>query len=165
MSRDWQRLPRHRAELSPEALLALVRQVLAGGGSLWVGAHGPSMSPTVREGDQVLLVPSGDVRRGDVVLAEVSGRGVLHRVVRCDPTHVWTAGDGVPCADPPRPRSSVVARAIARERGGRVTALARDAELGALPLARGLWWTMRLGLARRVRAARSARGTPAGAVR
>ena len=165
MTGEWQRLPRHRTTLSPVALLALVRQVLAGGGSLWVGAHGPSMSPTIREGDQVLLVPPGDVRRGDIVLADVAGKGVLHRVTGCDETRVWTAGDGHLRADPPRPRSCVVARAIARERKGRITALAGDAELGALPRARGLWWEVRLGLARRMRAARATRAALAEVIR
>ena len=157
---DWRTLPRHRGELRPEALLQLVRQVIGEGGSLWIGAQGPSMSPTIRDADHVLLAPVGNLRRGHIVLADVAGRAVLHRVTATDERHVWTAGDGVLCTDPPRLRSSIIARAIARERGGRITALAWQSELGALPLARGLWWEMRLGVARRVRAARAIRDMP-----
>ena len=157
---DWRSLPRHRAKLQPEAVLQLVRQVIAQGGSLWIGAQGPSMSPTIGDGDQVLLAPIDELRVGHVVLADVSGRAVLHRVIAIDSARVWTAGDGVLCNDPPRARSSIVARAIARERAGSVTALAWEMELGALPLARGLWWEMRRGVARRVRAARADQRRP-----
>ena len=67
----------------------------------WVLARvtGPSMSPTVRHGDRLLvrrLGSPGDVRVGDVVLARFPARPdllVVKRVVRTDPGGHWVVGD------------------------------------------------------------------------
>ena len=69
--------------------------------SRWVLARvtGPSMSPTVRHGDRLLvrrLGSPGDVRVGDVVLARFPARPdllVVKRVVRTDPGGHWVVGD------------------------------------------------------------------------
>src|SRR4051794_18768520 len=65
--------------------------------SRWVLARvtGPSMSPTVRHGDRLLvrrLGRPGDVRLGDVVLARFPARPdllVVKRVARTDPGGHW----------------------------------------------------------------------------
>ena len=64
-----------------------------------VRVTGPSMSPTVRSGDRLLVrrVRSGDgVRAGDVVLARFPGRPdllVVKRVRRAVPGGHWVEGD------------------------------------------------------------------------
>jgi nickel-type superoxide dismutase maturation protease len=69
-------------------------------GSRWVLARvtGPSMSPTVRHGDRLLVrrVRPGEVRSGDVVLARFPARPdllVVKRVVRAVPGGHWVVGD------------------------------------------------------------------------
>ena len=70
-------------------------------GSAWAMARvaGPSMSPTVRHGDRLLvrrLRPGGRVRAGDVVLARFPARPdllVVKRVVREVPGGYWVQGD------------------------------------------------------------------------
>ena len=69
--------------------------------SAWVTARvtGPSMAPTVRSGDRLLvrrLRPSDVVRPGDVVLARFPARPellVVKRVVRAVPGGHWVEGD------------------------------------------------------------------------
>jgi nickel-type superoxide dismutase maturation protease len=69
--------------------------------SRWVLARvtGPSMSPTVRHGDRLLvrrLRSPGAVRVGDVVLARFPARPdllVVKRVARTDPGGHWVVGD------------------------------------------------------------------------
>ncbi len=153
-----QTLPVRKPRLPRGGLIALVRGVVEEGGSLWVGAEGWSMSPTIRVGDNVLLERADNARVGDVVLLDLDGTPVLHRVIDVGEGKVWTAGDGLPRPDAPVTLEHVVARAVARERGGRTTALRWEPSLGAIALARGLWWRARIGVARGVRAARSARG-------
>ena len=64
-----------------------------------VRVTGPSMSPTVRSGDRLLVrrVPSaGGVRNGDVVLARFPSRPdllVVKRVRRAVPGGHWVEGD------------------------------------------------------------------------
>jgi phage repressor protein C with HTH and peptisase S24 domain len=69
-------------------------------GTRWVLARvtGPSMSPTVRHGDRLLVrrVRPGEVRGGDVVLARFPARPdllVVKRVVRPVPGGHWVVGD------------------------------------------------------------------------
>jgi nickel-type superoxide dismutase maturation protease len=70
-------------------------------GTRWVLARvsGPSMSPTVRHGDRLLVRRvdrPADVRRGDVVLARFPLRPellVVKRVTRAVPGGHWVQGD------------------------------------------------------------------------
>ncbi len=97
------------------------------GGSLptrWVLARvtGPSMSPTVRHGDRLLVRrvrrPS-DVRTGDVVLARFPARPellVVKRVHRAVPGGHWVVGDNPLVEDDSRAfgRAVVVGRVLVR---------------------------------------------------
>ena len=90
----------------------------------WVLARvtGPSMSPTVRHGDRLLVrrVTVGDVvRPGDVVLARFPARPgllVVKRVVRGAPGGHWVEGDSPVVADDSRAfgPAVVVGRVVAR---------------------------------------------------
>ena len=78
--------------------------------SRWVLARvtGPSMSPTVRHGDRLLvrrLRTPGAVRVGDVVLARFPARPdllVVKRVARPAPGGHWVVGDNPLVADDSR---------------------------------------------------------------
>ncbi|GGM28609.1 MULTISPECIES: S26 family signal peptidase [Micromonospora] len=62
-----------------------------------VGVHGPSMSPTLRHGDAVLVRPGGrPIRPGDVVVAVFRARPdllVIKRAVRPQDGGWWVRGD------------------------------------------------------------------------
>ena len=90
----------------------------------WVLARisGPSMAPTVRSGDRLLVRrvrPGGRVRAGDVVLARFPSRPellVVKRVVREVPGGHWVQGDNPLVADDSRAFGTavVVGRAVLR---------------------------------------------------
>ncbi|MCV2488723.1 S26 family signal peptidase [Geodermatophilus sp. YIM 151500] len=94
--------------------------------SRWALARvtGPSMSPTVRHGDRLLVrrVRRGDaVRPGDVVLARFPARPellVVKRVRRAVPGGHWVEGDNPLVADDSRAYGTavVVGRVVARLR-------------------------------------------------
>jgi phage repressor protein C with HTH and peptisase S24 domain len=63
-----------------------------------VRVSGPSMSPTLRDGDVVIVRHGAPPRPGDVVLAkyrDMPDRYVLKRVVRSDGDGWWLASDNV----------------------------------------------------------------------
>ena len=90
----------------------------------WVLARvtGPSMSPTVRSGDRLLvrrLRSPGDVRPGDVVLARFPSRPdllVVKRVRRAVPGGHWVEGDNPFVTDDSRAYGAavVVGRVVGR---------------------------------------------------
>ncbi|MGY1796875.1 S26 family signal peptidase [Blastococcus sp. SYSU D00868] len=83
---------------------------------------GPSMSPTVRSGDRLLVrrvAPGGRVRSGDVVLARFPARPdllVVKRVVHPLPGGHWVQGDNALVTDDSRAfgPAVVVGRVVAR---------------------------------------------------
>jgi signal peptidase I len=87
-----------------------------------VRVSGPSMSPTVRDGDRLLarrIRPGSLVRSGDVVLARFPARPellVVKRVVHPLPGGHWVQGDNPLVADDSRAfgRAVVVGRVLAR---------------------------------------------------
>jgi nickel-type superoxide dismutase maturation protease len=90
----------------------------------WVLARvtGPSMSPTVRHGDRLLVrrVPPGAAARpGDVVLARFPARPellVVKRVTRAVPGGAWVVGDNPLVTDDSRAYGTavVVGRVVGR---------------------------------------------------
>lgn len=101
---DADALPPARALALDEPLHALVREVTAHGGALWVRATGNSMRPAIAPGTRVRLAPVSTpdaLEVGAVVLARLpSGVTVLHRIVARDGTRVSLRGDNMPVADP-----------------------------------------------------------------
>ena len=81
---------------------------------------GPSMAPTLRDGDAILAVRGGRAPRpGDVVLARFRTRPdllVVKRVLRSDGTGWWLQGDNDFVADDSRAygTADVVARVVLR---------------------------------------------------
>ena len=102
----------------------------------WVLARvsGPSMSPTVRDGDRLLVrrtAPGRRIRAGDVVLARFPARPellVVKRVVHPLPGGHWVQGDNPLVTDDSRAFgvAVVVGRVVAR-------LWPRPGPLGALP--------------------------------
>jgi|SRR5688500_9242824 nickel-type superoxide dismutase maturation protease len=105
-------------------------------GSAWamVRVTGPSMSPTVRHGDRLLVrrVRPSAARPGDVVLARFPARPellVVKRVRREDPGGHWVEGDNAFVTDDSRAfgLAVVVGRVVGRlwPRPGRLPAAPR----------------------------------------
>lgn len=83
-----------KTERSETPELPLLRAALARG-PLRLRAGGHSMRPTLRPGDELRIEAreARDVVLGDIVLADVGGRPVLHRVVRRRPAGWKLIGD------------------------------------------------------------------------
>jgi len=86
-------------------------------GPLALSVRGVSMRPWLRAGDAVLLVRRAP-RPGDVALVRVSGRLVLHRLVRRRGGRWLVRGDARPCADGWVGPEAVLAVATGRRRRG-----------------------------------------------
>ncbi len=70
-----------------------------------VAVHGPSMAPTLRTGDALLVRRGGRVRPGDVVVARFRTRPdllVVKRAVRAQDDGWWVQGDNQFVADDSR---------------------------------------------------------------
>ena len=129
-------------------LAELVRAVVGGGGEYWVRGAGWSMHPTIRSGDDVLLVaPRGRPRVGDVVLVDADV-ATLHRVLQVRGSRVLTAGDNTCAPDGWVPLERVAARASAARHGTSLVALEPTLRHGVGALVRGLALLLRLQLAR-----------------
>jgi nickel-type superoxide dismutase maturation protease len=134
-------------DFSSATLLAVISANTSGGAAAqpvhglstrWVLARvtGPSMSPTVRHGDRLLVRRVGrhdGVRAGDVVLARFPARPellVVKRVTRAVRGGHWVEGDNPLVADDSRAFGTavVVGRVVARlwPRPGRLTAPPSD---------------------------------------
>lgn len=80
---------------------------------------GPSMLPTLRDGDCLLVRPGARVRAGDVVVARFVARPdllVVKRAVRPDGDRWWVEGDNPAIADDSRRfgPADVLARVVLR---------------------------------------------------
>ncbi len=92
----------------------------------WLPIRGASMWPVLREGDEAALTgitPLNPVAEGDVVVARMEDRLMVHRVVRLlgegDGTIVLR-GDGAHAEDAPVPPAALLAKVHRVRRGGRV---------------------------------------------
>lgn len=93
---------------------------LAAGSEVEIEAEGGSMFPLIRNGARVRVAPlgPGDPRLGDIVLAVIGGRWVLHRVVALDGDRLTLQGDNRSTRDAAVARSAVAGVAV--EVAGRV---------------------------------------------
>lgn len=81
-----------------------------GGTASYVVTHGISMEPEYREGDLVILRPSGGYQKGDIIGYDspTLGRLVLHRIEDRDRQGFITKGDNNSWLDQDRPKSADV---------------------------------------------------------
>ncbi|MCU0242850.1 MAG: S24/S26 family peptidase [Vicinamibacteria bacterium] len=107
---------------------------------------GHSMTPFIRDGDLVTLVPLSGRRpgRGEVLACLHQGRFVIHRLVGWSGACASTRGDVAPACDDPWAASALLATVARIERG------ARAIRWGLGPERLVIAWLSRLGLLRRL---------------
>ncbi len=80
--------------ISHKEFLGLAEEILARGKPFRFRAQGKSMSPFIKDGDTVTLVPDKKADVGDVVLFKTDeGRLYLHRIVKKAESGIVTRGD------------------------------------------------------------------------
>ena len=109
---------------------SLVMEVLARDGEAWVWEATLSMSPLIRPGDEVCLVPPdpGRITRGALIACRREDRLVLHRVLARTDAGVVIKGDALASPDPPVGWEQVVAGVAALRRAGKP-----EADLNVFP--------------------------------
>lgn len=95
-------LRQQEGEIFLGSLASVWRQVLYRKPNFWFKVVGNSMIPTLFAGDQVRIQPLIEMPElGEIVLAEINGRLVLHRVIKLDASWVILQGDNSPKPDQP----------------------------------------------------------------
>ncbi len=78
-----------------EELFSRVEEFLAAGKEVVIGTKGDSMLPFIRGGrDSVVLRKCTAPSIGDIVLARVGGRYIMHRIISLGPDRCTMMGDG-----------------------------------------------------------------------
>lgn len=102
---------------APESLsaerFALALEVLRGTGRLRLQVRGASMLPTLWPHDEVEIAAcsAGDLRPGEIVLAQRNGRFFLHRfIARCEAGGFLLQGDSMSAPDPQFPDDALLGR-------------------------------------------------------
>ena len=112
--------------MSGADLASTVRQVVSGGGGAWIRVRGTSMLPTIPRVAEVFVtpVPAQGLSRGDVVLVDRAGAGLLmHRVVTVRDTAIHLRGDNRFEGDRPVDIRDVLGIATKVRVDGRVSSL------------------------------------------
>ena len=106
--------------LKREDFASIAQEVLGRGRILKFKAKGGSMSPFIRNGDVVEVVPvKGKMNLGDIILYHSSyGNPVVHRVIQRNKESIITKGDSVPNSDQPIFSKQVLGRVVAIEKNG-----------------------------------------------
>ncbi len=109
-----------RAGSKADVATPFVVELLARHGAVWVREASRSMSPLIRPGDEVRLVPLEPRRitRGALIACRQEGGLLLHRVLASNEAGVITKGDALASPDPLVGWDDVVARVAALRRGG-----------------------------------------------
>jgi len=105
---------------------ARLRKVLEAGGELRLAVTGTSMRPMLREGDYLVIRPlDGPPRVGEVVVYTRDEQLWAHRLLarRAGGRYLLTKGDARGRPDAPLTDADIIGRAVAVERGGRITGL------------------------------------------
>ncbi len=106
--------------LKREDFASIAQDILGRGRALRFKAKGGSMSPFIRNGDVLEVVPfKGKINFGDIILYHSSyGSPVVHRVIQRNNESIITKGDSVPNSDQTILSKQVLGRVIAVERNG-----------------------------------------------
>ncbi|MFI5339009.1 MAG: hypothetical protein ACHQ7N_04130 [Candidatus Methylomirabilales bacterium] len=109
-----------RAGSKADVATPFLVELLARHGAVWVREASRSMSPLIRPGDEVRLVPLEPLRitRGALIAWQQEERLLLHRVLAWDKAGVITKGDALASPDPLVGWDDVVARVAALRRAG-----------------------------------------------
>lgn len=120
----------------------LARQLLDKGGELAITVDSISMSPCAKKRDKYLfLAPRGDMKVGDIVLAEGAKRAVTHRVIRISADGLLLKGDIRPDCDGFFTENEVigVCNAVVAEGETRLLREDREKRLGRITAFLSLW--------------------------
>jgi len=103
--------------LKREDFTSIAYGVLGRGKAFKFKAKGGSMSPFIRNGDVVEVVPvKGKINLGDIVFYCSSYRSpVVHRVIHRNKERIITKGDSVPNSDQPVLSRKVLGRVVTVE--------------------------------------------------
>ena len=103
-----------------EDFTSIAQEVLGRGRILKFKAKGGSMSPFIRNGDVVEVVPvKGKMNFGDIIFYRSSyGNPVVHRVIHRNTESIITKGDSVPSSDQPIFSKQVLGLVVAVEKNG-----------------------------------------------
>ena len=114
-----------RRRIDNEVLIGEVCAALREGRMVKLRAKGESMRPSIRGGEDTLLIArAAELRRGDVVLARTTaGRSVIHRIIRIEGERITLAGDGNLTGTEECRRETVYGRVEAIVSGGRTRSL------------------------------------------
>ncbi len=106
--------------LKREDFTSIAQEVLGRGKTFKFKAKGGSMSPFIRNGDILEIIPvKRKINLGDVVLYHSSyGNTVVHRVIQRNKESIITKGDSVPSSDQPIFSKQVLGRVVAVEKNG-----------------------------------------------
>lgn len=98
--------------LPPSLRAELAAAMLREGRTVELPLGGASMRPLFAPGDALRVAPArpDELRPGDVVLVDVGGRLLCHRLLYATPTSLVLRGDDAPAADPPVPHAALVGR-------------------------------------------------------
>lgn len=83
----------------------------------WIPVRGDSMWPSLRDGDAVLCEPMRAALPGEVVVAKLGTRLVIHRVVIWSEARVELRGDNAPESDAPLSPALIIGRVTTVRRG------------------------------------------------
>ena len=99
---------------------SIAQDVLGRGRTLRFKAKGGSMSPFIRNGDVVEVVPvKTKINLGDIVLYRSSyGNPVVHRVIQRSNESIITKGDSLSSSDQPVLSKQVLGRVVSVEKNG-----------------------------------------------
>jgi phage repressor protein C with HTH and peptisase S24 domain len=87
-------------------------QLLREGGAVAMPLGGSSMRPLFTPGDTLRIDPATavTVAPGDIVVLDLDGQLLVHRLVYKTAWSVVTRGDDSPACDPPQPHAAVIGR-------------------------------------------------------
>ncbi len=108
-------------QLSNDILLGSAKLFLDEGREVVLRARGNSMLPYIRDGrDSVVLKKSDAIGVGDIVLVQLPGRFVMHRIISCEGDRFTMMGDGNLRGTESFTRGDVVGKVIwIEKKGGR----------------------------------------------
>ncbi|MBB6500962.1 S24/S26 family peptidase [Pedobacter cryoconitis] len=82
--------------ITNESFFKYLKTYLDQGKKIVFTVSGDSMYPFLKSGSRILLksIELNDVKKGRVVLAEINGQFILHRIVAVSASEITLAGDG-----------------------------------------------------------------------
>lgn len=90
----------------------IIKSIVDSGKIYEITVFGNSMKPTYKDGDKVQITCAKDLKINDVILFEILGKLVLHRIVELNLPYIVTKGDNHPYSDHYIMEDDVVAKTV-----------------------------------------------------